>query len=200
MTHTDTARRWASPRAGAADLRDRQPAAAVHRFRVGRRWRASVVVLSWLGGLLLLPASRAGAYTTQSPRSDLHGAAAGCSWGAYVYPYAWNPWFDYTYVYNQGKVEQQPDVFCGQEVAYVRGQRKVCGAFGCEWQTKNEVPGRPISTYWSATAKQDCIDGTHRYRTRTSYYYRTMSNLSVSQLLADDSDVEPEYTCSSGGK
>jgi hypothetical protein len=55
----------------------------------------------------------------------------------------------------------------------VKGQRKVCGFWGCNYETKADSGwvGVGTNSYVERMMSQDCIQGTHRYRTAADYQY-----------------------------
>lgn len=117
--------------------------------------------------------------------------AGACTYGPYAYSMDAETPVWYWGVHHYGSFYANPDAGCGVRFK-VQGQRKVCGFWGCSFEVKNDSGFvQPNGTRTRLYAGQECIAGTHRYRTR-SYAtglggppYYTASVLSS----------EPEFTC-----
>jgi hypothetical protein len=68
-----------------------------------------------------------------------------------------------------GEIRTTKD-FCADE-AKVIGERKVCGAFGCNYRTFVESKWKPVEgTRLDLSIEGPCKGGKHRYRTRVIYH------------------------------
>ncbi|MGH2944609.1 MAG: hypothetical protein ACRDLN_17740 [Solirubrobacteraceae bacterium] len=68
----------------------------------------------------------------------------------------------------RGEVRTTKD-FCGDQ-AKIIGERKVCGAFGCNYHTVRESGWKPVeATSLDLSIEGPCKGGRHRYRTRVLY-------------------------------
>jgi hypothetical protein len=117
--------------------------------------------------------------------------AEACTYGPYSYSMDAEVPVWYWGVHHFGSFYANPDAGCGVRFK-VQGQRKVCGFWGCSYETKADSGFvQPNGTRTRLYTAQYCIAGTHRYRTR-SYatnlggpYYYDASVLSTT----------PEFTC-----
>jgi hypothetical protein len=67
-----------------------------------------------------------------------------------------------------GEVRTTKD-FCGDQ-ARIIGERKVCGAFGCNYHKFVESDWKPVEgTSLDLSIERPCKGGKHRYRTRVFY-------------------------------
>ena len=125
-----------------------------------------------------------------------------CYFWSYVTVVADAPYRTGGDVKSEGSWEQSP-VYCPYPTGKVAAQTKVCGGWGCSWETRGSSGDVTLSSspiYRSA--KQDCRNGTNRYRTRTYYtavnldYEGTpaVPVLSSSTSSVDD-NKQPEFTC-----
>ena len=116
--------------------------------------------------------------------------AAACTYGPYSYSIESQTPGWYWGVHHFAYFNAYPDAGCGVGFG-VQGQRKVCGFWGCSFETKADSgSAQPHGTRFQQYTGQPCINGTHRYRTRAyannvggpGYYTSVLSS-------------EPEFAC-----
>lgn len=95
-----------------------------------------------------------------SPAAAHHGSGpAGCSLST-GYSVTANTPYAYYSIVSTGQINQN-QVYCHNDPASgVKAQTKVCGAWGCNWETKNKQHYTPDSTSSYYTASQTCRSGT----------------------------------------
>lgn len=87
---------------------------------------------------------------------------------------------------------------CGSQSGGVFGERKVCGVFGCNFQSKaGSFVGLGGQQYWSRTVTQACVSGTNRYRTQTQFVYSYIDTQSAQWATAYPTNYsyEPTFSC-----
>lgn len=93
--------------------------------------------------------------------------AEACTYGPYQYSMDAEAPIWYWGVHHFGSFYAYPDAGCGVRFK-VQGQRKVCGFWGCSYETKADSGFvQPNGTRTRLYTAQACIAGTHRYRTRS---------------------------------
>ena len=135
------------------------------RTRLTRLRRGGVALLGLVGpvfGFVTL-----GAATTITLVMRDERPAEACHFGPYWYTLvAYNPWIGGNGdVFHEGKVSYSTSTEPCFNALELKGQRKVCGAFGCNYEAK--VSTGPVGVNrnpFSILASQTCISGTHRYR------------------------------------
>ncbi len=126
-------------------------------------------------------------------------AASACTWQAVtVSGVPHTPYQSGSSVNTKGVFSTNgSDWYCGVDGLTVRGQTKVCGAWGCSWHTKASAFHNGQTTYWSKTVSQPCRSGTNRYKTRVTvaWIYNNWPSGWASASSSADSAVQPEFTC-----
>ena len=77
----------------------------------------------------------------------------------------------------------------------LQAQTKVCGFWGCDWQTRGLVYGNPYAGY-ALAATQGCRGGKNRYRTKINFCWMPVSwppTYDCSNEFIHGS--QPEFTC-----
>lgn len=162
-----------------------------HQFlRKGRR--ATAVALSTAVGLTM-------SGTALAAPAGADGPEGNCSFSAIWYLYAGDP-TNYSAtgsVYDNGEIDQSPTWSCEQNSGTVFAQTKVCGFFGCNYETKASYNSDAKVLRWAHVAYQDCRADTNRYRTITRFDYLIWDSSSFGYVDESTSATSAalEFTC-----
>lgn len=174
------------------------PARARRSSSTARLLPGAVALAAAVGLPSVAAASTASAVAAGAPAGA--GRRAGCYLWSNITVTASAPVLTSGRVRDTGTWEQSP-VYCPYPTGWVGAQTKVCGFWGCSWETRGRTADVTLNASpMSRTATQDCRDGTNRYRTRA--YIETVhldSQNGVPILASDvnsqDDPKQPEFTC-----
>ena len=131
--------------------------------------------------------------------------AQACGWGSLYYLDPHGPYLNTSpqVVGGYGGVQFSPDSYCGANYATLTLQRKVCGFWGCNFETDNSGGANSVSsgalnssTSWYTTAYIYCPAGTNRYRNKVSLQYTYWDGQNFTGSSASSfSQSQPEITC-----
>jgi hypothetical protein len=147
----------------------------------------STFVLRIVAGSFFIGGVSSGVAALAGPASPAYA----CTYAAAsVDVWAWTPILSRPNVNDNGGVNSFPSPPCGM-VQQTRWETKVCGTFGCNWQTWAQTQTRaPTSNSYSQWAVASCRRGLNRYRTESDAY-----NVGGPGYTLNRFSSEPQYSC-----
>ncbi|HEY8200573.1 MAG TPA: hypothetical protein VII47_04395 [Actinomycetota bacterium] len=158
------------------------------------RSMAQMTVFGALAALLILPVARTQATQGHLPAigtGDMRLVACDVPSGLVLVRADAPAKFGDGRVTFTGHVETPRD-YCHDEVR-ILGQRKVCGAFGCNYRNIETSPYVEFDRVADLKLFADCQSGTHRYRTIVEYTAPNVRNPGSRFFVQDKQDLE--LTC-----
>ena len=175
------------------------------------KWTTGIAVATAIGLSVGMAAPSAGAdkpsvaapaaVTVVAPSS--HPAVYSCTANGVVFSItAYTPTRASNVVVSKGNYKNTGSLIpCNAIGFWVYAQTKVCGFWGCNYETKNSSGGTLQSANYSISVNQTCRGGTNRYRTYAKFRYMLLEfDQMLGLILVEQSPIThtssaPEFTC-----